>query len=149
MNQDTDQTAEYIIDAVLENTEIEIPQEDLDREIFRLSAMYNRQLHYDMIQSGDLSRFKPDYLESCRPNLQHISKKQLKTELLLHYVAEQEHISVTAEELEREAMEISRSNNIPLKMVKDFLGENYDLLKDDLLLEKTITWMHDYVIACN
>jgi len=44
--------------------------------------------------------------------------------------------------LEEEAKAIAIRQKVQIEMVKDFLGEDLELLKDDLLVRKAIDYVH-------
>jgi len=57
-----------------------------------------------------------------------------------------ENLEVSKEELEEEAKALSVRHQMPVEMVKDFLGEDLELLKDDLLVRKAIDFVQAHAV---
>lgn len=135
----------FILDTLLQHVEVEIAPEELSSEVARLQAYYNHQLQFELLQNGDFSVFLPQNQEKRQQQIRQEAERELKTEVLLRFIAENEHITATPEDRESEAQRIAAENNIPLENVRDFMGQSFEMLQEDLLIQKTLQWLCSYV----
>jgi trigger factor len=70
----------------------------------------------------------------------------LKTEIILRGIIDAERFEVTMDELETAAQDIADREKITLEMVKDFLGENLEALRNDLLIRKALDFIYDNAV---
>ena len=127
-----------ILDKVLDAYDIEVPQELVDEEFKMIVLEFNHRAKYESMATGRLLEFTPDETEDRIKQFKEEAFKLVKTRLVLKRIIEEGNLEVTKEELEEEAKALSVRQQIPIEMVKDFLGENLELLKDDLLVRKAI-----------
>lgn len=132
-----------ILDKVLEANDIEVPQDLVDDEIKMMILELNHKMKYESLASSMYIGFTQDDMADRMEKFKEEAFNLVKTRLVLKGIIEAENFEVTKEELEEEAKAISVCQQMPIEMVKDFLGEDLELLKDDLLLRKAI----DFVIA--
>jgi FKBP-type peptidyl-prolyl cis-trans isomerase (trigger factor) len=132
-----------IIDKVLEANDIEVPQDLVDDEVTMMILELNHKMKYESLASSRYIGFTQDDIADRMEKFKKEAYKLVKTRLVLKGIIEAENFEVTKEELEEEAKAISVRQQMPIEMVKDFLGEDLEPLKGDLLVRKAI----DFVIA--
>ncbi len=132
-----------IIDKVLEANNIEVPQDLVDDEITMMILELNHKTKYESLASGRYIAFTQDDMADRMEKFKEEAFKLVKTRLVFKGIIEAENFEVTKEELEEEAKAISVRQQMPIEMVKDFLGKDLEPLKNDLLVRKAI----DFVIA--
>lgn len=135
--------SEAIIRKIVDNSEIEVPREMIEREAEMMFQILNHQLMYQAMENGDYgSLMKLDRAEQMQ-ELRAEAEEQIKTKMVLKSIVEAQQLEVTIEELEEEARAIASRQRIPIEMVKSFLGEGLESLRSDLLMRKAI----DFVCA--
>ncbi len=127
-----------ILEKVLEATDVEVPQDLVDGEVSMMVLELNHQLKYESLASNRYIGFTQDEMADRMEKFREEAFKLVKTRLVLKRIIEVAHFEVTKEELEEEAKAISVRQQMPIEMVKDFLGEDLEPLKDDLLVRKAI-----------
>ena len=132
------QMMDAIIDKILKVNDIEVPQELVDNEVTMMVIELKHKLKYDSMSFGGDFEFTQDDMVDRIDEFREEAYKLVKTRLVLEGIIEAENFEISKEELEVEAKVISDRQQIPIKMVKDFLGEDMESLKDDLLVRKAI-----------
>ena len=132
------QLKDAVIDKVLVAYDIEVPQALVDDEVRMMVLELNHRMKYDGLATGAYIGLTQDEQAERLEVFQREAFKLVKTRLVLRSIIESERLEVTEEELEEEAQAISVRQQMPVEMVKDFLGGDLEPLKDDLLVRKAI-----------
>ena len=133
---------DLLLNKVLEANNINVPQELIDDEAeMMVQDLYSKARYENMATGGD-SIFTLEEQAKQMDEIRAEAFKQVKTRLLLKGIIEAESLNVTREELEEEALAISDRQKMPIEMVKSFLGEDLELLADDLLIKKAIDFIY-------
>lgn len=127
-----------ILDQILEANDIEVPQALVDEEVRMMVLELNHRMKYDGLATGAYISLTEDEKAERLETFRKEAFKLVKTRLVLRRIIEAEKLDVTEEELEEEAKAISIRQQVPIEMVKDFLGKDLETLKDDLLIRKAI-----------
>lgn len=131
-----------IIDKVLEANDIEVPQDLLNNEVTMIVTELKHKMKYKNMAPGGHLDFMQDDMAERMEEFRQEAFKLVKTRMVLKGIIEAENFEVTREELEEEAKTISVRQQMPIEIVKDFLGEDLELLKDDLLVRKAIDFVY-------
>ena len=135
-----------IFDKLLEANDIEVPQDLVDDEVTMMVIELNHKMKYESLASGRYIGFTQDDMADRMEKFREEAFKLVKTRLVLKGIIKAENFEVTKEELEEEAKAISVRQQMPIEMVKDFLGEDLEPLKDDLLVRKAINLVNDNAV---
>ena len=131
-----------ILEKVLEANDIEVPQDLVDEEVRMMILEMNHRMKYESLATGAHVDFTQEDMNARLEEFKAEAFKLVKTRLVLKGIIEVERLEVTKDELEEEAKAISVRQQMPVDMVKNFLGEDLELLKDDLLIRKAIDHVH-------
>ena len=131
-----------ILDKLLEANDIEVPQGLVDDEVKMMVIELNHKMKYESMASSRYISFTQDDIADRMEKFRKEAFKLVKTRLVLKGIIEVENFDVTKEELEEEAKAISVRQHMPVEMVKDFLGEDLESLKEDLLVRKAIDFVN-------
>lgn len=127
-----------LFEAVLKAHDVEVPQNLVDDEVRMMVLELNHRLRYESLTSGRYAGFTQAEMAGRMEEFREEAFKLVKTRLVLKRIIEAEHLEVSQEELEEEAKAIAVRQQMPIEMVKGFLGEDLAPLKDDLLMRKAI-----------
>lgn len=131
-----------IINKLLENTEVEVPEVMVEREIDRLvmdTAISMRMQGFDLetylkVQNISIQDFRTQFKDRALENV--------KSSLALEEVAKQEKIEVSEEEVEEEIEKMSKNVNKELEeFKKDLRPEDIDAIKDKVLTQKIFDFL--------
>jgi len=131
-----------ILDEFLKINDIVVPQDLIDNEVSMMVMEYSHKKKYESLASGGYFDLNQDDKNILLDEFRSEAFKIVKTRLLLNSIIESECFEISKEELETEAKAISIRQKIPIEMVKDFLGEELESLKSDLMFRKAM----DFVI---
>lgn len=126
------------LERVLEAKDVEVPQNLVDDEVRMMVLEFNHRMKYESLASNRDIGFTQDEMAARMEEFREEAFRLVKTRLVLRRIIESEHLEVTKEELEEEAKAISIRQQTPIEMVKSFLGDDLELLRDDLLVRKAI-----------
>ncbi|MBS7526904.1 hypothetical protein KHM83_09460 [Fusibacter paucivorans] len=139
------QIRDAILDKILDANDIDIPQNVIDEEASRMAMERQHQMKYESLAGTcDFDYFYPR--EEDMAELKEEACKYLKTEVILRGIIDAERFEVTIDELEAEAQVIATREQISIEMVKDFLGENLESLRNDLLIRKALDFIYDNAV---
>ncbi|MGI1659020.1 MAG: hypothetical protein ACRKFN_08600 [Desulfitobacterium sp.] len=137
-----DAILDKILAKVLEANDIEVPQDLVDNEVAMMVRELKHKLKYESMVLGGYTDFRQEDLTDQMDKFREEAFKSVKTRIVLKGIIEAESFEVTKEELEEEAKSIAARQSISIEMVKDFLGEDLELLRDDLLVRKAIDFVY-------
>jgi len=116
-----------LVDQVLENTKVDIPQAMIDAE---LEAMYNQFIQRLQMQGMNEEMFlqmtqqeKPQVMEQ----MQDDAIKKIKYTLVLEKIAEVENVQVSDADIEAEYEKLAGMYNMPVDQIKQMLGDSSGL----------------------
>jgi len=140
------QLKDKILEKVLEANDIEVPQDLIDDEVRMMVLEMNHRMKYESLATGASLDFTQEDLDARLEEFKAEAFKLVKTRLVLKGIIAAENLKVSKEELEKEAKALSVRQQMPVEMVKDFLGEDLELLKDDLLVRKAIDFVQAHAV---
>ncbi len=135
---------EQVINTVLANASMDIPQEMVDEEVAQAKENVVNQakqygLELDMFLS--LSGVNKEQFEQ---QLQDESLKRVKTTLVVEQVAKLEGFKATEEELVAKYDELAKRYNMPVEDIKKYIPEN--ALENDVVLNKAYQFILDSAV---
>lgn len=132
---------EKLLDALLENTELDVPAPMVEDEIDMNVRDYDYRLQ---MQGGNLQMFfqyTGQTLEQLRERFRPQSEKQLKTRLALEAVVAAENIEASEEDIEAEYNKISEGYKTELEKVKATIAP--ETLVKDIVLRKAVDFIKE------
>jgi trigger factor len=135
---------EQVINTVLANASMDIPQEMVDEEVAQAKENVVNQakqygLELDMFLS--LSGVNKEQFEA---QLQDESLKRVKTTLVVEQIAKLEGFKATEEELVAKYDELAKRYNMPVEDIKKYIPEN--ALENDVVLNKAYQFILDSAV---
>ena len=143
-NEAENTITEHVINAVLAQATMDIPQEMVDEEIAQARENVVNQakqygLELDMFLS--LSGVNKEQFEK---QLQEESLKRVKTTLVVEAVAKKEGLTANPEELVQKDEELSKRYNMPVEDIKKYIPET--ALQNDVILNKAYQFLLDSAV---
>ena len=127
---------EKLINALLENTEVDIPAPMIDSEVEHALRDYANRLSMQGLSLDMYMKYTGATLDQLRANFRPQAERQVKTRLALEKVAALEEISYTDEELDKEYEDIAKGYNIEVEKIKNQIDA--DMLGEDIRVRKAI-----------
>lgn len=124
--------------------DVEIPQQMVENEVNGMVLELKYQMNYDALMHGNYHPFQQDEIERKMDEIREEAHNRIKIRMLIKKVIEAENMTVTRQELMDEAELIAERQQINVESVRDLLGSDMDLLKDDLLTRKAVRFVCDH-----
>lgn len=145
------QKQQKVLDKVVSNAQVEIPDSMLQRELYAMWQMSEgAQLTNAKVGEQTLRASLMHWMQ--REELKDTARQRIKTTLVLGAIARKEGITISQEEVEEEIQELATTHEIPVEEVKQQLEQENRMvaLMDELLSFKIIDWImenNDVVVS--
>ena len=132
-----DATENSILEAIAANTEAEIPQAMIEREIDGLVQKFEYQLMYQGLKLQDYLDFLKVTAEDFRKNYEEQAKKNVLNQLIISQLIKDENIEATEEEVDEKVAEQAASvNKTAEEYKKNMDPRQFDYIRSDIVITK-------------
>ena len=132
-----DATENSILEAIAANTEVEIPQAMIDREIDGLVQKFEYQLMYQGLKLQDYLEFLKISAADFRKNYEEQAKKNVTSQLIISQIIKEEKIEATAEEVDAKIAEQAASVGKETEEYKKNMDpRQFDYISSDIVITK-------------
>ena len=126
-----------LFEALLKETEVEIPHELIHEELDRMVAQYGERLQMQGLTLDQFYKFTNSSEEALKAQMHDEAEKRVKLRFAIDEIIEIEKIEATDEEAEKDAEEKSKKHGIEKdEYVKAFGG--LEMLKYDIKVQKVL-----------
>lgn len=149
MQSDADaqvQMKDALLDKIVDINEVEAPQSMVQNEISRMVCELSQYLKYEAMRTGDSSYILQNNMNDHMEKIKKEALRLVKVKLILKEIIQLEQLEITKGDLEEEVKIISIRQEVPVERVKDFFGEELNILREDLLIRKAINFIYDNAI---
>ncbi len=136
------QKQQKVLDRIVSNAQVEVPDSMLQRELYAMWQMSEgTQLSNAKVGEQTLRASLMHWMQ--REELKDTARQRIKTTLVLGAVARAEGIVISQEEVDEEIQELAETHEIPVEQVKSQLEQENRMvaLMDELLSFKIIDWV--------
>ncbi len=132
-----DATENSILEAIAANTEVEIPQAMLDREIDGLVQKFEYQLMYQGLKLQDYLDFLKVTQADFRKNYEEQAKKNVLNQLIISQLIKEENIEATEEEVDAKVAEQAASvGKTAEEYKKNMDPRQFEYIRSDIIITK-------------
>ncbi len=139
-----DMTENSILDAIAANTEVEIPQAMIEREIDGLVQKFEYQLMYQGLKLQEYLDFLKVTLSDFRKNYEEQAKKNVKSQLIISEIIKAEAIEATEEEVNAkiaaQAQEVEKDAE---EYKKNMDPRQLDYITSDIVITKLFNYLKE------
>lgn len=139
------QKQQNVLDKVVANAEVEIPESMLNRELFAMWQMSEgAQLSNAKVNEKTLQASWIHWMQ--RADMKETAEQRIKTTLVLGAIARAEDLQLTDEEVNDEIKELAETHGVDEAQVRAQLQQQNRMvaLMDELLSYKIIDWVMDH-----
>ena len=137
-----DATENSILEAIAANTEVEIPQAMIEREIDSLVKRFEYQLMYQGLKLADYLSFLKVSEADFRQNYVAQAEKNVKSQLIISHIIDVEKIEATEEELEAKiAAQAASVDKDPAEYKANMDPRQIDYLRNDIIITKLFDFL--------
>ena len=132
-----DDTENSILEAIAANTEVEIPQAMIEREIDGLVQKFEYQLMYQGLKLKDYLDFLKVTEADFRKNYEEQAKKNVTNQLIISHIIKEEKIEATEEEVDAKVAEQAESVGKETEEYKKGMDpRQFDYISSDIVITK-------------
>ena len=140
----TDATENSILEAIAANTQAEIPQAMIEREIDNLIQKFEYQLMYQGLKLQDYLDFLKVTLSDFRKNYEEQAKKNVMNQLIISHLIEAEKIEATEEEIDAKVAEQAASVGKETEEYKKGMDpRQFDYIRSDIIITKLFAMLKE------
>ncbi|MBP1743318.1 MAG: tig [Firmicutes bacterium] len=134
-----------VIDAVVDNAKVEIPEAMISREIDNMLKDLEMRLQYQGLDLKTYYEYTNTTEEKAREFMREAAEKRVKSDLVIEAVAKVENVEATEEELSAKANELAKhyGGKDVEKTVKMIMDGQRDYLETDVVNEKVVKLLVD------
>ncbi len=132
-----DATENSILEAIAANTEVEIPQAMIDREIDSLVQKFEYQLMYQGLKLQDYLDFLKTTMADFRKNYEESAKKNVLHQLIISQLIKEENIEATEAEIDEKVAAQAKSVEKDVEEYKKNMDpRQFDYIRSDIVITK-------------
>ena len=132
-----DATENSILEAIAANTEVEMPQALIEREIDSLVQKFEYQLMYQGLKLQDYLDFLKTDVASFRKNYEEQAKKNVLNQLIISHIIDAEKIEASEEEVDAKVAEQAASVEKSVEEYKKNMDpRQFDYIRSDIIITK-------------
>ncbi|PKR79168.1 trigger factor [Halalkalibacillus sediminis] len=140
--QDADnQMRETLVEKASENATVDIPEAMVDSELDRMMQEFEQRLQMQGMDLNMYFQFSGQDEQALKDQMKDDAKKRVETNLTLEAISHAENLEVTEEDIQGQLEEMSQMYQTDVEQLKQMLGGNTDMLKDDLKMKKAIDFL--------
>ena len=134
-----------IVDAIVNNTKLEIPTELVDREQERMILGLQDQLAQQGLRLEDYLAYIGKSMDDYKAEQRQYAEKNVKTRFILERIITTENITVTNEEFNARLEEFAKMQNVSLDELKKQMGEhNMSHILNNMLMDKLFAFLKEH-----
>ena len=137
-----DATENSILEAIAANTEVEIPQAMIEREIDSLVQKFEYQLMYQGLKLQDYLDFLKVTVAEFRKNYEEQATKNVKSQLIISQLIKEEKLEATEEEVNAKVAEQAASVGKEVEEYKKNMDpRQFDYISSDIVITKLFDFL--------
>lgn len=131
-----------VLEAVIKQTEVEIPDVMVKEETDRILKQYEENLKMQGLTLAQFYQFTNSDETALREQMKEEAEKRITSRLILEEVAKSENIEITDEEAEKEAIELAKKYQMEKDQFLQLFG-GIEMVKYDSKMRKAIEVLKD------
>ena len=137
-----DATENSILDAIAANTEVEIPQAMIEKEIDNLVQRFEYQLMYQGLKLQDYLDFLKTTMADFRKNYVAQAERNVKSQLIISHLIDVEKIEATEEEVDAKvAAQAAEVEKTAEEYKKNMDPRQFDYIRNDIIITKLFAFL--------
>lgn len=133
------ETEDKIIEIIVDNTEIDIPEVMINTSIENSIRDFATQLSYQGLNFEQYLQYTGSTVDSIKEQFRPDAVKKVKTSLVLEKIAKTEKIEATDKDVEEVLNKYAEQSKMSVEEVKKYIRE--EDIKDSKVIEKTIDFL--------
>ena len=136
-NQIKREQEDQIIEKIIENAQMEIPQQMITAQTRQMTQEFAQRLQSQGLSLEQYMQFTGSTVEQLLEQVKPQAKARIESSLVLEEVVKAEKIEATDEEFEKELEEMAKQYNMELDQIKQFTTDaDKETIKKDIAVQK-------------
>ena len=132
-----------ILDKVSEANDFEVPDAMVDTEIDNMMQEYDYQLRAQGMDLATYIQYMGRTVDEFREDMKISAFRRVKNRMMVRAIANQENITASDEEVEKQLQDMAEQNHIDVEKLKEYLGdENLKAVREDVRIQKAIDLLY-------
>lgn len=143
--QDADnQMRESLVNQASDNATVDIPEAMVHTEVEQMVKEFEQRLQGQGMTMEMYYQFSGQDEAAFKEQMKDDAEKRVKTNLTLEAIYDKENLEVTDEEVEKEISRMAEMYNVEVDQIKQMLGGNTDMMKEDLKFKQAIDFLVEH-----
>lgn len=135
-------TENQIIEKILENLEVEVPEIMVEQEIEHDMHHMEQSLMYQGLTLDMYAKYLNTTLDKIKEERKPEAVKAVKVRLAIQHIIEKENLKITDKDIEAKISALAKENNAPLEEFKKQLDDHYmSHIQNDVVMEKLLAFL--------
>ncbi len=146
-NRAKSQTESNVIEAVVKNAEIDLPDCMIENQIDNQLKQIEYSLMYQGMKLEDYLKMTGGTMEGLRKDYRDSAEKSVRTQLVLEAIKEAEKIEASDEQVEKELEQRAKRSKKDIEEIKKEIKEQeLEYIKDNLAYDNTVSFLVDNAV---
>ncbi|MDO4267391.1 MAG: trigger factor [Eubacteriales bacterium] len=142
--QATTENENNVVDKVVSNASMEIPEAMIDEQVREMINDYARRMQSQGITMEQYMQFTGMTMDALKDQMRPQAEKRIRTRLVLEAVVAAENIQADDEAVEAEIKKMAETYKMDVDKVKSIMGENgLKQMKEDMAVQEAV----DFLVA--
>jgi len=138
------QMRESLVTQASDNATVDIPDAMVTTEVEQMVKEFEQRLQQQGMTMDMYFQFSGQDEDTFKEQMRDDAEKRVKTNLTLEAIFNKENLEVTDEEVEEEVSKMAGMYNVEVDQIKQMLGGNTDMMKEDLKFKQAIDFLVEH-----
>lgn len=142
--QATTENENNVVQKVVENAEMDIPEPMIDQQVRNMVEDYARRMQSQGISMEQYMQFTGMTIEQLQEQMRPQAEKRIQTRLVLEAIVAAENITADDDAVEAEVAKMAEAYKMEAEQIKNMMGEDgLQQMKEDLAVQEAV----DFLVA--
>ncbi len=133
-----------ILDKINEANDFDVPDAMVETEIDNMLQEYDYQLRAQGMDISTYIQYMGRTVDEFREDMKISAFRRVKNRMMIRAIANQENITASDEEVEKQLNDMAEQNHIDVEKLKEYLGgENLKAVREDVRIQKAIDLLYE------
>ena len=133
-----------ILDKINEANDFDVPDAMVETEVDNMLQEYDYQLRAQGMDIATYIQYMGRTVDEFRDDMKISAFRRVKNRMMIRAIANQENITASDEEVEKQLNDMAEQNHIDLDKLKEYLGEdNLKAVREDVRIQKAIDLLYE------
>ena len=133
-----------ILDKINEANDFDVPDAMVETEVDNMLQEHDYQLRAQGMDISTYIQYMGRTVDEFREDMKISAFRRVKNRMMIRAIANQENITASDEEVEKQLNDMAEQNHIDVEKLKEYLGgENLKAVREDVRIQKAIDLLYE------